>query len=119
MSHDVHEAEEVQEAADALLINLGGIEDFAAMKLAYRKAAEQGHPIVIDPVGTAGNSYRRACLSELLEIGPPACIRGSRSEILSIASGRSCARTRRERETVRGNGGGACGKAVLSHCGHR
>ena len=92
MSHDVHEAEEVQETADALLINLGGIEDFAAMKLAYRKAAEQGHPIVIDPVGTAGNSYRRACLSELLEIGPPVCIRGSQSEILSIASGQNCAR---------------------------
>ncbi len=92
MSHDVHEVEEVQEAADALLINLGAIEDLPAMKLAYRKALEQGHPIIIDPVGTAGNSYRRACLSELLELGSPTCIRGNRSELLSIATGQSCAR---------------------------
>ena len=92
MSHDVHEVEEVQENADALLVNLGAIEDFAAMKLAYRKALEMGHPIVIDPVGAAGNVYRRKCLSELLTIGSPSCIRGNQSEILAIASGKNSAR---------------------------
>lgn len=92
MSIDPHEVEEVQANADALLINLGAIKDFASMKLAYRTALDQGHPIVIDPVGCSCNSYRRACLKELLLLGSPDCIRGNYSEIASIAASVSLTR---------------------------
>ncbi len=86
MSIDPHEVEEVQANADALLINLGAIKDFESMKLAYQTALDKGHPIVIDPVGCSCNSYRRACLKELLLLGSPDCIRGNYSEIASIAA---------------------------------
>lgn len=92
MSVDPHEVEEVQTNSDALLINLGAIKDLASMKLAYKKALDAGHPIVIDPVGCAGNSYRRACLQELLQICSPSCIRGNYSEIAAIAASANLAR---------------------------
>lgn len=84
MSHHPLEVEEVQNNADALLINLGAIESLDAMKTAYKTALEAGHPIVIDPVGVGGNSYRRKALFELLKLGIPTCIRGNFSEIKAL-----------------------------------
>ena len=84
MSHHPQEVAQVQENADALLINMGAMEDFEAMKTAYKTALKAGHPIVIDPVGAGGNSFRRQAIKELLEIGSPTCIRGNYAEIRAI-----------------------------------
>ncbi len=85
MAHHVAEVEEIQENSAALLLNLGATDDYEAMKLAAKVAAAQGHPIVIDPVGVGGSSFRRKQMKELLEIGGVSCIRGNFAEILAIS----------------------------------
>jgi hydroxyethylthiazole kinase len=89
MAHHIREAAEVQENASALMLNLGATDDYEAMKEAMRAASESGHPVVIDPVGIGVSSYRRDQLKALLDIAPPACIRGNYSEILALYDDRS------------------------------
>ena len=89
MAHHIREVSEVQENASALLVNLGATDDYDAMKEAVKTASGCGHPIVIDPVGTGVSSYRREQLRALLDIAPPACIRGNFSEILSLYEDRA------------------------------
>lgn len=84
MAHHPMEVEEVQRAASGLLVNLGATDDYEAMKIAYNTALEEGHPIVIDPVGVGGIKFRRDFMRELLEIGTPTCIRGNFGEIKAI-----------------------------------
>ena len=84
MSHHICEVEEVQKMASGLLLNLGATDDYEAMKIAYRTAINCGHPIVIDPVGVGGISFRRNFIKELLAIGSPSCIRGNFGEIKAI-----------------------------------
>lgn len=59
MAHHEKEVEEIVAGADALVCNLGATECLDAMFLAGKKAHDLGHPIVLDPVGVAGSSYRR------------------------------------------------------------
>lgn len=84
MAHHPAEVQEVQEKAAGLLLNLGATDDYEAMKLAYQTAIEKNHPVVIDPVGVGGSSFRREFLYSLLEIGHPSCIRGNFGEIKAI-----------------------------------
>lgn len=84
MAHHPLEVEDVQQNSDALLINLGAIEDLEAMKIAARTAYNLDHPIIIDPVGVGGIDYRRKCLKEILSIARPSCIRGNFAEIKAI-----------------------------------
>lgn len=84
MAHNVHEVEQVQENASALVLNLGAVDDIDAMKIAINTADNNGHPIVIDPVGCGGIQYRRQLFRELIDIATPACIRGNFSEIKAL-----------------------------------
>ncbi len=84
MAHHIREVQEVQEGSSALLLNLGATDDYEAMLEAARAAKLAGHPIVIDPVGVGGSSYRREQMKKLLDVARPACIRGNFSEILAI-----------------------------------
>ena len=59
MAHHEKEVEEIAAGADALVCNLGATECLDAMFLAGEKAHNLAHPIVLDPVGVAGSSYRR------------------------------------------------------------
>ena len=87
MAHHPEEVAEVAAGCDALLCNLGAMEDFQAMKIAVQAAARQGHPIVLDPVGVGGIGYRRKKCAELLDVCVPACIRGNASEIKALYQG--------------------------------
>lgn len=84
MAHHKEETAEVTEGTAALVCNLGATEDFEAMLLAGKRAAELGHPIVIDPVGIGGSTYRRMFCMELVQQVSPACIRGNYSEIRAL-----------------------------------
>lgn len=84
MAHHPVEVEQVSKSADALVLNLGTTESFEAMKVAIKAAADEGKPIVIDPVGTGGIDYRRKMFWELIEIASPTCVRGNASEIKAL-----------------------------------
>lgn len=84
MAHHPLEVEEVTTGCKSLVCNMGAMESLDAMKTAGKKALELGHPIILDPVGAAGASFRRnSCLNLIKEI-QPACIRGNYSEIKAL-----------------------------------
>jgi hydroxyethylthiazole kinase len=87
MAHAVEEVEDMVTIAGALVINIGTLSPHwvDAMKLAMKKAAELGKPIILDPVGAGATSYRNNVLTELLETASPTIIRGNASEILALA----------------------------------
>ena len=76
MAHHPQEAAEISAGCDALVCNFGAIADYEAMKSAALMATRLGHPIVIDPVGVSGSTYRRTKCIEL--------IRGNYSEIAAL-----------------------------------
>ena len=59
MAHHPCEVEEITAGTAALICNFGAISDYEAMETAGKRAHALGHPIVIDPVGVSGSSYRR------------------------------------------------------------
>lgn len=87
MAHATEEVEDMVSIAGALVINIGTLSPqwVDGMKLAMKKAAELGKPIVLDPVGAGATPYRNRVLSELLNIASPTIIRGNASEILALA----------------------------------
>ncbi len=90
MAHHVAEMEEIQSAAGALVGNLGATESYDALEIAARKAAELGHPVVIDPVGTAGSSFRREFFRRLtsgIPSGKCLAVRGNYAEIRALSRG--------------------------------
>lgn len=84
MAHHPCEVEEITAGTAALICNFGAISDYEAMKTAGKRAHALGHPIVIDPVGVSGASYRREKCLELMKIIHPTCIRGNYSEIQAL-----------------------------------
>lgn len=84
MAHHEKEVEEIAAGADALVCNLGATECLGAMFLAGEKAHDLAHPIVLDPVGVAGSSYRRKKCMDLIRHIEPTCIRGNYSEMLAL-----------------------------------
>lgn len=85
MSHVKEEAAEAVQKADALVCNMGAIEDTEAMILAGKEANRLGIPVILDPVAAGGTSLRRATAKQLLEEVHFAVIRGNASEIRSLA----------------------------------
>ncbi len=87
MADSAREAEEVTAAARGLVLNLGTLSDekLAAMRLAGKKAAVLGHPIVLDPVGAGGASFRTEAAKALVHELPCSVIRGNVSEILALS----------------------------------
>lgn len=91
MAHHPLEAAEVTEGCSSLVCNLGATESFEAMVAAGKRAFELNHPVVVDPVGAAGSSFRRKLCFELLHQITPSCIRGNLSEIKALATDSSTA----------------------------
>jgi hydroxyethylthiazole kinase len=87
MAHALEEVEDMVSIAGALVVNIGTLSPkwVEGMKLAMKKAAELGKPIVLDPVGAGATPYRNQVLKELLNIASPTIIRGNASEILALA----------------------------------
>lgn len=85
MAHVCGEVEEVIAGADALVCNLGAIEDVEAMVLAGRAANRLGKPVVLDPVAAGGTTLRRKAVQRLLAEVRFSVIRGNASEIRALA----------------------------------
>ena len=84
MAHHPLEAAEITQGAKSLVCNFGAIGDYEAMMAAAVRAHELEHPIIIDPVGVSGSTYRRECALALIEKVSPCCIRGNCSEIRAL-----------------------------------
>lgn len=87
MAHAREEVEEMASIADALVLNIGTLQPewIDAMKMAAKKAALSGKPIILDPVGARATSYRNKTIEELLATARPSVIRGNASEIMNVA----------------------------------
>ena len=89
MAHDIREAAEAAQAADALVLNLGAIGEVEAMLAAGAAANRAGHPVVLDPVGAGSTSLRRTESARLLAGLRLDVVRGNASEIKALALGQS------------------------------
>lgn len=85
MAHDIREVEEAVLGAQALVCNMGAIEDTKAMVLAGRRANQLEVPVVLDPVAAGGTKLRRDAAARLLKEVHFSVIRGNASEIRSIS----------------------------------
>lgn len=85
MAHDIREVEESVAGVQALVCNLGAIEDVEAMRLAGKKANALGIPVILDPVAAGVTTIRRNAYATLLEEVRFTVIRGNASEIRALA----------------------------------
>jgi len=86
MAHAHPEMQSMQAICQALVINIGTLDEYwvESMKLAITAANQNNKPWILDPVGAGATAYRDEVLSELLTLKPTA-IRGNASEILALA----------------------------------
>ena len=89
MAHDIREVEESVAGVQALVLNMGAIEDVPSMLLAGKKANQLGIPVVLDPVAAGVTTLRRESAKQLLEELQFAVIRGNASEIKALTLGAS------------------------------
>ena len=87
MAHNIREVEESVAGVQALVLNMGAIEDADAMVLAGKRANALGIPVVLDPVAAGVTALRREVAARLLREVRIAVIRGNASEIRAMASG--------------------------------
>lgn len=87
MSDEPDDVEDITSICGALVLNIGTLnkQTVAGMKAAGAKAAELGHPIVLDPVGAGASKLRTATACELLDTLPVSIVRGNMSEIKALA----------------------------------
>ncbi|REL39003.1 hydroxyethylthiazole kinase [Rhodohalobacter sp. SW132] len=83
MAHAKEEVADMAAIASALVINIGTLSPHwvEAMEIAMKSAAENGAPIIIDPVGAGATPYRTDTLKKLIGATSPDIIRGNASEI--------------------------------------
>lgn len=84
MAHHPMEVSEITKGCKGLVCNLGATEYMESMLLAADMAVKCNHPLVIDPVGVSGSSFRREFCYKLIENYNPSCIRGNMSEIMAL-----------------------------------
>ena len=87
MSSETSEMEEIVDASDALVINVGciGRSQFEAMLSAAGRARATGRPWVLDPAGVGLSAFRTDACHELVGDFAPAVIRGNAAEISALA----------------------------------
>ena len=86
MAHWTAEMEEMTAIANALVINIGTLDDrwIDGMKTAGFAASKRGIPIVLDPVGAGATSQRTGAALEIIACCHPTIIRGNASEIMAL-----------------------------------
>lgn len=86
MSSEPAEMVEIAAKADALVINLGCLEQgqMEAMDIAARAMMELGKPWVLDPVGAGVTKLRTEKALNLIECFRPDVVRGNASEIMAL-----------------------------------
>ena len=87
MAHAQAEVENMCSIAQAVVINIGTLEEYwvESMLKTARVAQQNKIPWVLDPVGAGATTYRNKVLSELLALSPQV-IRGNASEIIALAT---------------------------------
>ncbi|MDE3193823.1 MAG: hydroxyethylthiazole kinase [Chloroflexota bacterium] len=86
MASAAEEADEIDAAADALLLNCGtpSAARWEAMQAAARTASANGVRVVLDPVGVAASRWRRDHARGLVGVARPV-VRGNALEVASLA----------------------------------
>ena len=79
------EVEEAVRNVQALVCNMGAIDQVDSMILAGKEANRLGKPVILDPVGAGGTQLRRDVAKRLLEEVHFTAIRGNASEIRYLA----------------------------------
>lgn len=79
------EVEEAVRNVQALVCNMGSINNIDSMILAGKEANRLGKPVILDPVGAGGTQLRRDAVKQLLEEVHFTVIRGNASEIRYLA----------------------------------
>lgn len=87
MADDINEVSEITSISNALVINIGTLNErtIASMLKAAKTANEKKIPIVFDPVGAGASSLRNETTKKLLQEAKMTVIRGNLSEISFIA----------------------------------
>jgi hydroxyethylthiazole kinase len=70
MVHDPIEVEDAVAVSDALVLNIGTLEETTAKSMikAFEKAMHCGVPVVLDPVGVGLSSFRQETVKEILSV---------------------------------------------------
>lgn len=94
MSDEPEDVRDIQTICGGLVLNIGTLNQrsIEGMFVSGERAAELGHPIVLDPVGAGASALRTRTAGDLLDKLPVAVIRGNMSEVKALASGASSTR---------------------------
>lgn len=87
MSDEPQDVADITSICGGLVLNIGTLNErsIEGMRIAGARAAELGHPIVLDPVGAGASALRTETACALLDELPIAVIRGNMSEIKALA----------------------------------
>ena len=87
MADDINEVNEITTISNALVINLGTLNQnkAIAMQKAGKMANHLNHPIILDPVGVGASTFRTKVAKNLLNEIKFTVIRGNISEIKALA----------------------------------
>ena len=88
MAHCMGEVEEMASMANALILNIGTLqEDWVdAMILAAKTANGKNIPVILDPVGSGATSLRTRAVKKIMKEVNISVLRGNASEIFSLAA---------------------------------
>jgi len=94
MADNIYEVEEITSICNALVINIGTINDVLveSMIKAAKRANVIGNPIILDPVAVGASKLRTDTVGRLLQEVKFSVIRGNISEIKAIALGSNTAK---------------------------
>ncbi|HIW76098.1 MULTISPECIES: hydroxyethylthiazole kinase [Gordonibacter] len=94
MSDEPNDVRDIQTICGGLVLNIGTLNQHTieGMFAAGERAAELGHPIVLDPVGAGASTLRTTTAGDLLDKFPIAVIRGNMSEVKALAGGAASTR---------------------------
>jgi len=86
MSDSAYEVEEMVASADALVLNIGTINErtLESMKRAGKAAGKVGKPIILDPVGVGATKYRTNVVEGLISSLHPSIIKSNMGEMSTI-----------------------------------
>ncbi|MEZ7171954.1 hydroxyethylthiazole kinase [Sporosarcina sp. OR05] len=87
MADAVEEAADMAAVSSAVVLNIGTLKAVSveAMCLAGERAAANGIPVILDPVGAGATSFRKAAVLSILEKVPVSLIRCNAGELAAIA----------------------------------
>ena len=94
MSDEPEDVVDIQTICGGLVVNIGTLNQYTikGMHVACEKAAELGHPIVLDPVGAGASALRTNTAAQILDKYPVSIVRGNMSEIKALADGATTTR---------------------------